>query len=251
MPTLHQLARTLTSSICVKLILSPLWLWCVLACSCSASYALVRYQFDVWNTDNGLPQNSVLAILQTRDGYLWFTTSGGLVRYNGVRLTVFDKRNSRGLNSNRFTTLFEDRRGCLWIGTEDGGMTRYEGGAFTTYTTADGLPGNWVMAVRDDQEGNLWILTDRGIVQRKNERFIPYKLNDGSPLDLYAFREQGRGGISFYDSAGLHRLVQGHYLTYTPSHGLPSLKITSAFEDQRGDLWIGTKDAGLSRLQNG
>lgn len=84
--------------------------------------------------DDGLPQNSVLAILQTRDGYLWLTTSDGLVRFDGVRFTIYERSTTRGLSSNRLTALFEDRNGALWIGTEDRGVIRYENGAFTSYT---------------------------------------------------------------------------------------------------------------------
>ena len=53
-----------------------------------ADGAVARYHFDVWTTDNGLPQNSVSAILQTRDGFLWLTTNDGLVRYDGVNFTI-------------------------------------------------------------------------------------------------------------------------------------------------------------------
>src|SRR5688572_3563762 len=98
------------------------------------------FKFEVWTSDKGLPQNSVYAILQTRDGYIWFTTLGGLVRYDGVRFTVFDKSNSKGIASNRFTTLHEDEEGNLWVGTEGGQLMRYAGGSFTTYTKDDGLP---------------------------------------------------------------------------------------------------------------
>src|SRR5688500_14763873 len=52
-----------------------------------------QYHFDVWTTDNGLPQNSVGSILQSRDGFLWFTTNDGLVRYDGVHFTVFNAGN--------------------------------------------------------------------------------------------------------------------------------------------------------------
>src|SRR5262245_33275184 len=65
------------------------------------------YRIDHWTADSGLPQNSVLSILQTRDGYLWFTTLDGLVRYDGVRFKVFDKGNTAGIGSNRFNRLFE------------------------------------------------------------------------------------------------------------------------------------------------
>ena len=81
-----------------------------------------QYRFDNYSTDNGLPQNSVHAILQTRDGYLWFTTFDGLIRYDGVRLVVFDKATTRGLVSNRFDSLLETPDGVLWAGTQDGGV---------------------------------------------------------------------------------------------------------------------------------
>ena len=82
---------------------------------CQDSTVLAQYRFDSWTTDNGLPQNSVSAIVQTRDGYLWLTTFDGLVRFDGVRFTVFDKSNTRGLSSNRFTALHEDKDGTLWV----------------------------------------------------------------------------------------------------------------------------------------
>src|SRR4030095_4747645 len=87
-----------------------------------------QYRFDSWTTDEGLPQNTVSAILQTRDGYLWLATAGGLVRFDGLRFTVFDKGNTKGLISVRFSALFEDAERSLWIGTEDGGLTRYRNG---------------------------------------------------------------------------------------------------------------------------
>src|SRR5215831_15763470 len=113
------------------LLLGCAWLWCG---ACSTALAQ-EYRFDVLNTDNGLPQNSVYSILQTRDGYLWFTTLDGLVRYDGANFFVFNKANSPGINSNRFTRLFEDRDGALWICTEDGGLTWLVNGAFTSYAT--------------------------------------------------------------------------------------------------------------------
>src|SRR5262245_33842966 len=95
--------------------------------------------FDSWSTENGLPQNSVNDILQTRDGYLWLATFGGLVRFDGVRLVVFD-RATAGIGSQRLRKLHEDRNGTLWIATEDGMLIRYKDDSFTTYGERDGLP---------------------------------------------------------------------------------------------------------------
>lgn len=96
---------------------------CVLLslCAITAFAQYSPYRFDHWTTDNGLPQNTVYDVIQTRDGYLWLTTFDGLARFDGVRFTVFDKSNSKGINSNRFTGLYEARDGTLLIGTEDAG----------------------------------------------------------------------------------------------------------------------------------
>src|SRR5215831_4842879 len=129
------------------------------------------YRFDAINTNNGLPQNTVRAILQTHDGYLWFTTFDGLVRYNGERFEVFNKANSKGINSNRFLCLYEDVDGTLWIGTEDGGLTRYANGRFRTYTTEDGLPTTLVDVICRTKDGELVISTTAGLARMRGERF--------------------------------------------------------------------------------
>src|SRR4026209_214960 len=128
---------------------------CVLLCLCAitASAQYSPYRFDHWTTDNGLPQNTVYDVIQTRDGYLWLTTFDGLARFDGVRFTVFDKSNSKGINSNRFTDLYEARDGTLLIGTEDAGLTVCRNGIFTTYTTADGLPSNQTLRILSDPNG--------------------------------------------------------------------------------------------------
>ena len=65
--------------------------------------AITQYAHQVWKTDAGLPQNSIQAILQTRDGYIWLGTERGLVRFDGVQFTVFDKGNTPGRTSRRTT----------------------------------------------------------------------------------------------------------------------------------------------------
>lgn len=97
------------------------------------SSAQAQYQFDTWTADTGLPQNIVRAVHQTFDGYLWVATLDGLARFDGVRFTVFNKSNSPGISSNRFTSLYEDQSGALWLGTENSGLTRYDRGQFYTF----------------------------------------------------------------------------------------------------------------------
>ena len=73
--------------------------------------AASEYRFDSWTTDNGLPQVSVNSIRQTRDGFIWMTTFGGLVRYDGLRFQVFNTGNTKGLKASRFSRLEEDAEG--------------------------------------------------------------------------------------------------------------------------------------------
>jgi ligand-binding sensor domain-containing protein len=119
-----------------------------------ASPAPAQYHFDSWTTENGLPQNTIRAIVQTHDGYLWLASLDGLVRFDGVHFTVFTTANTPALRSNRCTSLFEDQAGQLWIGTEDGGLVKQHDGVFTTFTTDQGLPGNEVRQVWADDQGS-------------------------------------------------------------------------------------------------
>src|SRR6185503_10523171 len=90
--------------------------------------ALTQYVHDNWQTDQGLPQNTVQAICQTRDGYLWVGTQEGLVRFDGVRFTLFDKRNTPALTNHFILSIHEDRQGSLWVGVRGPGLVRLRGG---------------------------------------------------------------------------------------------------------------------------
>jgi ligand-binding sensor domain-containing protein len=77
----------------------------MLALNLCTTTARAQYRFDHWTADNGLPQNSVRDIVQTRDGYLWLATLDGLVRFDGVRFTVFNKSNSPGISATAFCSF--------------------------------------------------------------------------------------------------------------------------------------------------
>src|SRR5215204_2712690 len=100
---------------------------------------LSQFSHDVWLTENGLPQNTVHAIAQTKNGYIWIGTEDGLARFDGIRFTLFDKQNTPQLKSNYIRTLLADRAGALWIGTAEG-LLRAQNGKFRSFTTDEGLP---------------------------------------------------------------------------------------------------------------
>ena len=111
----------------------------------AAGVAGAQYRIDTWTTEQGLPQNAVTDILQTHDGFIWLTTFGGLVRFDGAVMHVFTTVNAPGMRTSRLTGLFEGPDGTLWASTEAHGAIRYQHGTFATLDEADGLPDRHVL----------------------------------------------------------------------------------------------------------
>jgi ligand-binding sensor domain-containing protein len=111
-----------------------------------------QYLTTRWTSEEGLPQNTITAIVQTRDGYIWLGTFGGLARFDGARFTIFNSANTPQLRSNRITALLEDREGSLWIGAETGEIARYRRGEFSSWPGAGGT----IMSFYQDRTGLIW-----------------------------------------------------------------------------------------------
>ena len=217
--------------------------------SLSVSSIKAQYRYDVWTTDNGLPQNSVNAILQTRDGYLWLATNDGLVRYDGARFTVFNRGNTPGIESNRFTALCEDRDGNLWIGTAEERLTKYRDGVFTTYALKEkGLRAEMI-EIDEDQAGGLWITTLQGILQWKHEQFSSLS-TQGFTLNTRS-EPASRGHVWWKQNAdGLQYIVKGQVITLTPQDGLPNKAIDTVVIDYARNIWLSMPGYALVKVKD-
>ncbi len=132
--------------------------------------ALASYGRQAWVMENGLPQNTVQALAQTRDGFIWLGTEVGLVRFDGNGFMLFDQNSKPGLPGNDVRCLLATDDGALWIGTSDG-LARLNDGAVTTFTTSNGLPGNSIRSLHPGQQGNVIVTTDIGEVSVEGSRF--------------------------------------------------------------------------------
>ena len=132
----------------------------------SSPAAPPNYFIRTWQVENGLPQNKVTAVVQTRDGYLWLGTYSGLAKFDGVRFTVFDDNNTPELRSSRVTSLFEADDGTLWIGDESGQVTQYKDGRFKAVPFHPAWSGGKIYDIATDESGDVWLLNEAGELAR-------------------------------------------------------------------------------------
>ena len=222
----------------------------LLACACFLT-ARAQYRFDHWTADTGLPQNIITAIQQTPEGYLWVATLDGLARFDGVRFTIFNKSNTPGIRSNRFSCLYQDAQGDLWAGTEMGGVTRYHQGRFSTYTKEHGLTDTIVRGLRGDAQGHLWVLSGNKVLEwnpsagRFSEREMPQFF---AGADKVAWTgENIFGGAT---QTGLYLLARGNW-THLPLPPAVRGSLTNIAQADDGTIWIATAGGPVFRYKNG
>lgn len=211
-----------------------------------------QYAHSAWGSEQGLPHTTVPAILQTRDGYMWFGTELGLARFDGVRFAVFDRKNTPELKSNVVRALAEDAQGTLWIGTDGGGLTQYRKGEFLAVSESLGQS-NSAQALYVDRSGAVWVGTDGdGVARYWQGKFRHYTTRDGlSDNSVFAFAQDADGALWIGTHNGLDRLADGKFTVYRTADGLPGDYIHALYPDRGGGLWIGTSGSGISRWKDG
>ncbi|PZO10903.1 MAG: GGDEF domain-containing protein [Lysobacteraceae bacterium] len=250
--------------------------------------ALGAYAREVWTTRDGLPHNQVNSIAQTPEGYLWFATWEGVVRYNGQEFRSFGRNNVPAMLDSGIRSVTVGHSGALVVATSRGGVSVLRGETWTTYTTDDGLTQNETFAALEDRSGQLWIATEnRGITRLDEGKAAVFNTGNGLPSDVgYALVEDGSGAVWIATGEGIARLegerVQAFSieaglpdgaafsLAVSPDGGLyvgteqglylgrsgrfervpevPAVAIASLQVDDQGSLWIGTVSRGLMRL---
>jgi signal transduction histidine kinase/ligand-binding sensor domain-containing protein/ActR/RegA family two-component response regulator len=246
---------------------------------------LTQYHHDLWQTQHGLPQNSVRAMVLSRDGYLWLGTEAGLVRFDGVTFTTYDRQSTPALKEPEVTALFEDAKGDLWIGTDEGEIFRYTREEFTPVTSKEPLHPP-IRAFYQDKSGTMWVGAGEQVARLVNGTLVPMK---GSRGLVYGFEQDAQGTIWIATGGGLASVTGDHVTPavdpataanvgvralhqdkqgalwvatteglvriagrdrrrYTIANGLPSNDVRALLEDHTGALWIGTAGGGVARL---
>lgn len=220
------------------LVNAALFLAALLAVRVHAQSPLPQYVTTVWRTEQGLPQNSVNAMLQDNQGYLWIGTFAGLARFDGERFTMFDSGNVPSLGNNGILALYQSPAGALWIGTLDAGLIRLVDRIATTYTERDGLPSRFVSSIRGDREGNVWINTSGGVARFSGKKLEPYPMHRGKPVREFFL--QARDGSMWFRCGGdvVRFGADGVVASFHPV--VPSVFLVDQAQD--GSVWIAFRD---------
>ena len=243
----------------------------------------------VWRVEDGLPQDSVSALVQSRDGYLWVGTSGGLTRFDGIRFETFGV--DEGLPNLPVRALLEDRAGNLWIGTAQG-LYRLREGRVSRWTTQDrlardiinelaedsegsvwiatttglsrwhqgrlerredaGLAGCWVRATVIDPQGALWVaVANRGLLRWNGRTFVPATASE----EIQALRPSSlvrdrAGAIWAVEGRRVVRIDGNALTTYGPGDGLTDALISCLTASADGTIWAGMVDEGLCHFRD-
>jgi PAS domain S-box-containing protein len=226
----------------------------VLAASLDPGKSLSQYTRAEWGTDSGLPMDIVTAIARDKDGFLWLGSEEGLVRFDGIKATLYTQQTVPALISNEISAVLCDREGNLWIGTKGGGVTiRNSNGTFRSLTTRDGLSNDSVLTLYQDRDGSLWVGTEGGGVNRISDgRIRVFRTRDGLPDDaVFAIAPAGSTGIWIGTHKGIARIEDNHVVTSPEAWLLGAKDVRSLLRSSESELWIGTNTMGLFRIADG
>ena len=232
----------------------------------SASAYSQRIVFENLTVDDGLSQNSVLAIVQDSRGFMWYGTQHGLNKYNSRSFKIYsnDPADASSISSDYVTALLVDAQQVLWVGTRNG-LNRYnpETDNFehvnlrTTATTGPQI----ISSIYQDRQNNVWVWSSEGLkrlANRQTNTFSTIAVPD-SVAGLYgtnshSLYQDDQGAYWIGSSAGLTKMQQrGHRYVFTmfkhnalQPNSLSDNYVTAINQDRNKGLWIGTLHGGVN-----
>ncbi len=197
------------------------------------------YSVRTWQSDDGLPENRVVGVVQAPDGFLWAATQGGVVRFDGVRFQRVSLASSPALIAGTMRVLLLDQLGRIWLAKEEGDtLFCFKGAQVQMVTPDQGLPKNErqsSMAV--DGEGSLWIAYSTGKVVRygRDGQVNFFGVKEGLPSGGVCWFASGRDGVLWFAKGRQVGIFHGGRFNVLESFGSANLRIAPAHS---GGIWV-------------
>lgn len=206
--------------------------------------------FTTYTSADGLPGGLVAGVAVGADGVVWVATSAGLVLLRDGRVAPLPA-GLEPLRAGLLSSVVEDARGTLWVGTNGSGLARFASGRVSFLGSRDGV-GDVVYALHVDGDGRLWIGTNgAGVSRLRDGRFTAYTAREGLARDFAYATFEDRDGTFWVGSAGgLDRLEGSSFVNASPPFERP-VAVRSIAQGPDGALWIGTYGAGVWRRRDG
>jgi signal transduction histidine kinase/ligand-binding sensor domain-containing protein len=202
------------------------------------AFAAPAYRFLTWQVEKGLPQNKVTAVAQTQDAYLWVGTYSGLARFDGVRFTVFDDKNTPGMRSSRVTSLFESSDGTLWIGHENGEVTTCKDGKFQPVEIRATWVSRKIFGITEDAARDVWLLNEAGLLARVRDGLV-LSPQPGTATKVLSLARAADGTIWVARDGRLsvleHGLIRAVYVDWPLTN---STYVQGIGASRDGGLWV-------------
>ncbi|MBL8205682.1 MAG: hypothetical protein JNM09_15715, partial [Blastocatellia bacterium] len=197
-----------------------------------------------YGQEEGFKEKEIRVLLESRDGTLWIGTSNGLFKFSNQNFVFVPT------DPTYITSLAEDARGRVWVGTHGGVRIIADNKPVISLTAAEGLPNNIITTIRADHQGQIWIGTDNGLAYSRNDVLTVYTGTNGlSNNHISAILEDRDKNLWVGTYLGLNRLAGGKWTTFTAADGLSDNNVLSMTEDREGSLWVGTVE-GLNRFKD-
>jgi ligand-binding sensor domain-containing protein/signal transduction histidine kinase len=227
--------QALSRCICRIILITIFIVKCAPASALNPTYNLSQYIHSSWGNASKL--QVVRRVAQTPDGYLWLATSGGLVRFDGVRFTTYNRTPEQGLDN--LADLWVDADGSLWFANLLGGVVaHFESGRFHTYNSRDGLPPGDIQTLYRDSRGVLWVGTRRdGVFRMVHGRFekVPLPIPSGNVTRFLEDSDDALWIATYGD--GVLRLRDGNLGVFSVKDGLPDSRVLSLCRARSGRIW--------------
>ncbi len=220
----------------------------------AAKKSINRYKVDVWETEQGLPQNTVQTLFQTRNGHLWVGTTGGLARFDGTRFVTFESSAVPELIAGSIFGFMEDAQGNLWIG-HSRGAARFRNGRFERAWSNEVTQGRRVWAFAQAVDGTVWAASESGLVRWQEGQGVTkvYKQADGLPTERLRTLDFDKDGTLWIGTTGggLVSFKADTFKVLNPGNGFPHLDVRHVLADAASGIWAATAGAGLVHVAQG
>lgn len=230
-----------------------------------------KFDDTTWTTydknNSGLPINAVCSIVTDSDDNIWLTggfwksgpeagsflTSFEVYKFDGTNWTNYK---ANGLSGNWVNAIAIDAEGNKWFGTtyyqsQKGGISKLNGSAYTSYTTADHFVNDNISSIAIDAQGNKWVGTDNGVLKFDGTNLITYTTADGLADNyVYTMAIDAHGNKWFGTRNGVSKFDGITWTNFTSANGLSGNEVTAIATDHQGNIFIGARDdiGAASRL---